>query len=136
MKPAGRLLGTLKIAATLSDPETRLRAAWAKAAGPKVARYTRVSALVRETLVVEVEDFTWQKQLASLRHFIVSNLARDLGEVLVKDIDFRPMPKRMGPQRAEAARADLPAVSADDAERIEDPVMRMLYRKSRTKASA
>jgi hypothetical protein len=53
-----------------------------------VARYTREAALVRETLVVEVEDFTWQRQLASLSHFIVSNLARELGEVLVKDIDF------------------------------------------------
>jgi hypothetical protein len=139
MKPAGRLLGTLKIAAALENPESRLRAAWAKAAGPKVARHTRVASLVRETLLVEVEDFIWQKQLASLGHFIVSNLARDLGEVLVKDIDFRPMPRRMGMQRAESARADVQSAdtaSADDAERIEDPVMRMLYRQSRKRESA
>jgi len=136
MKPAGRLLGTLKIASAIEGPEARLRKAWAKAAGPKVARYTRVASLVRDTLIVEVEDFTWQKQLASLRHFIVSNLARDLGEVLVKEIDFRPMPKRMAPQRAEAARADVEVVSTDEADRIEDPVLRMLYRKSRRRESA
>src|SRR5712691_6480369 len=136
MKPAGRLLGTLKIAAALENPEMRLRAAWPKAVGAKVARHTRVASLVRDTLVVEVEDIIWQKQLASLAHYLVSNLARDLGEVLVKDIDFRPMPRRIGPQRAEAARADVPAVPADEAERIEDPVMRMLYLKSRKKESA
>ena len=135
MKPAGRLLGTLKIAANLEDPEMRLRAVWAKAAGAKVARHTRVASLVRDTLIVEVEDFTWQKQLASLRHFIVSNLARDLGEVLVKEIEFRPMPPRRAMQRAESARADGP-VSSDEAARIEDPVMRMLYVKSRMKESA
>ena len=137
MQRAGRLLGTLKITSGLeNDPEMRLRAAWTKAAGPKVAAHTRVASVVRETLIVEVEDIVWQKQLASLGHFLVSNLARELGEVLVKDIAFRPMPPRRGPQRAESAWPAAPAPSNDDAETIEDPVMRMLYRKSRKSGTA
>src|SRR5207244_2149270 len=98
--------------ATPESQETRLRAAWPKAVGANIARHTRVASVVRQKLIVEVEDIIWQKQLASLGHFLVSNLARDLGEVLVTDIDFRPMPRRIGPQRAEAARADAVAVSS------------------------
>src|SRR5258708_17622841 len=137
MQRAGRLLGTLKITSGLEDDaEVRLRAAWSKAAGPKVAAHTRVASVVRETLIVEVEDIVWQKQLASLGHFLVRNLARELGEVLVKDIAFRPMPRRRGPQRADSARSATPVAPNDEAARIEDPVMRMLYRRSRRSGSA
>ena len=88
----------------MADPETRARAAWALAAGKKIARHTLAAALVRGTLVVEVEDFVWQKQLNTLRHFLLRNLKEILGEDVVTEIDFRPMPKRIQPQRAESAR--------------------------------
>ena len=135
MERAGRLIGTLKIAPELADPEMRLRAAWPKAAGTKVAPHTRVASLVRKTLIVEVEDFVWQKQLASLAHFFVSNLARETGEVLVEAIDFRPMPPRMRPQRASSAQPAAP-VNRDEAERIDDPFLRFQYIKFRKKESA
>ena len=81
-------------------------------------------------LIVEVEDMVWQRQLYGLRHFLLKNLAQALGEALVTDIDFRPMPKRRRPQRAETAR---PTV---DASGIGDPVMAMLYQQSKKRGTA
>ncbi len=66
MERAGRILGKLKLSPGVADPETRARAAWAPAAGKKIAEHTRATALVRDALVVEVEDYIWQRQLASL----------------------------------------------------------------------
>ena len=125
MQRAGSLIGKLKLSPEMADPETRARAAWTLAAGKKIAVHTRASALVRGTLVVEVEDFVWQKQLNTLRHFLLRNLKEALGEELVTGIDFRPMPARRKPQRAETARGT---------DGIEDPVMAMLYRQSKSRA--
>ena len=122
MERAGRLIGKLKLSPEVAGAETRVRAAWAIAAGKKIARRTRPTTLVRDSLIVEVEDYVWQQQLARLEHFLLRNLAEELGEVLVKKIDFRPMPRRREPQRAESAR---PA-----AREIQDPIMDVLYRES------
>ncbi|MGA3188847.1 MAG: DUF721 domain-containing protein [Bryobacteraceae bacterium] len=125
MERAGRLIGKLKLNSltpSLDDPELRARAAWKVAAGKKIAEHTRAVALVRGSLVVEVEDQIWQRQLHTLRGFLVRNLEKALGEALVTDIDFRPMPKRREPQRAERA------IGRED---VQDPVLDMLYRQSR-----
>jgi predicted nucleic acid-binding Zn ribbon protein len=122
MERAGRLIGKLKL--NVDDPELRARAAWTVAAGKKIARHTRATALVRGSLVVEVEDQIWQRQLKTLSDALVRNLEKALGEILVTDIDFRPMPRRREPQRAERARGS---------EDVEDPVLDMLYRQSRKK---
>jgi len=117
----------------MSDQETRARAAWTVAVGKRIARYTRATVLVRDMLVVEVEDMVWQRQLNTMRPLLVHNLNEALGEALVGDIDFRPMPARIKPRMAEAARpqdARSGANPSDDADAIADPVMRMLYRKS------
>jgi predicted nucleic acid-binding Zn ribbon protein len=124
MQRAASLLGKLKMPAGANSAEDRARAAWAVAAGPKIARHTLAASLVRGTLVVEVSDIVWQKQLNTLRHFLLRNLAEILGEPLVTDIAFRPMPRRRAPQRAEAARAT---------DGIADPVLALLYRKSKRK---
>ncbi len=130
MQRAGSLIPKLKLSPEMDDPEVRARAAWALAAGEKIARHTLAAALVRGKLIVEVEDIIWQRNLYGLRHFLLRNLAQALGEPLVTDIDFRPMPKRRRPQRAETAR---PIV---DASGIGDPVMAMLYRQSKKRESA
>jgi hypothetical protein len=124
MERAGRLIGKMKLPRELSDPETRVRAAWALAAGKKIARHTRATNLVRDSLIVEVEDYIWQKQLVTLEHFFITNLAEALGEKLVAKIDFRPMPRRIAPQRAETARPS-------GVEAIDDPVLDLLYRQSK-----
>jgi hypothetical protein len=131
MERAGRLIGKMKVSAGITDPETRARAAWVMAAGKKIAERTRPTHLVRGTLVVEVEDFVWQKQLNTLRHFLLRNLHKELGEALVTEIDFRPMPRRLAPQRAGTARPG-PAFTND----IQDPVLRLLYRQSQKKETA
>ncbi len=120
MERAGRLIGKLKL--DVDNPELRARAAWNVAAGMKIARHTRAVALVRGSLVVEVEDQIWQRQLKTLSGYLVRNLEKALGEAIVTDIDFRPMPKRKEPQMAERAR------SSED---VLDPVLDMLYRQSR-----
>jgi predicted nucleic acid-binding Zn ribbon protein len=127
MQRAGRLIGKLKLAPDVDQQETRARAAWKAAAGKKIAGRTRAVALVRSTLVVEVEDLVWQRQLNTLRHFLLRNLAEVLGEPLVTEIDFRPMPRRMSPQRAATARP---------ADGIQDPVLGVLYQQSKKKEMA
>ena len=120
MERAGRLIGKLKL--NVDDPELRACAAWKVAAGKKIAEHTRATRLVRGSLVVEVEDQIWQRQLKTLCGFLLRNLEKALGEALVTDIDFRPMPRRREPQRAERAMGG---------ENVQDPVLDMLYRQSR-----
>lgn len=120
MERAGRILGKLKLP-EMSDPETRARAAWAMAAGKKIAEHTRATMLVRDTLVVEVEDYVWQKNLATLERFLIENLTKAMGEAVVKKLDLRPMPRRMAPRRAETARGG----------DIQDPVLDLIYRQSK-----
>jgi hypothetical protein len=88
---------------------------------------------VRTRLVVEVEDHTWQKQLFGLSRDILKNFDRALGRGLVDDLEFRIVPRRREP---ELARAAMPALFADDADAIADPVMREIYKQSRKKATA
>lgn len=126
MERAGRLFRNVKLPPQLADPEARVRAVWANAAGKKVAAHTRAGALVRDKLIVEVEDHLWQRQLSTLKSFLLTNLEKELGERLVNEIDFRPMPPRREPQRASHARA-----SADG---IQDPVLDLLYQRSQRNA--
>ena len=138
MERAGRLIGKLKFSPDIADPEARARAAWSVAAGKKIAAHTRAVALVRGSLIVEVEDYIWQQQLWTLRQFLIRNLEKTLGESLVTDLDFRPMlparraplneTRRRMPQRAETAHPP--------SEGIEDPVLETLYRQSKKKARA
>jgi len=116
----------LKLSAGVADVETRARAAWAPAAGKKIAEHTRATALVRDALIVEVGDYIWQRQLASLEKQLIANLAEVLGEKVIARIDFRPMPRRRAPQRAEAARPDR--------EHVNDPVLDLVYRQSKKNA--
>jgi len=122
MERAGRLIGKLKL--KVDDPELRACAAWKVAAGRKIAEHTRAARLVRGSLTVEVEDPVWQRQLSTMSRMLVANLEKALGEALVTDIDFRPMPRRKEPQRAERA------IGRDD---VLDPVLDALYRQSRKK---
>lgn len=127
MQRAGRLIGKLKISHKLADPESRARAAWNVAAGKKIAERTRPTRLVRSTLIVEVEDAIWQRQLNTLRHFLLKNLTTTLGEELITDIDFRPAPPRRPVQREEV----LTRIDG-----IADPVLALLYQQSKKKGTA
>ena len=108
-------------------------AAWPEAVGKKIAAHTRAAKLVRKRLVVEVEDAVWQKQLFTLSPLIIRNLVKVLGPGIIEDINFRILPRRREPQRAMQA---VPGLFADEAEGIEDPVMRSIYRAARNRAGA
>ena len=130
MQRAGRLVGKMNLPSQLADAESRAKAAWPVAAGKKIARHARATTLVRGTLVVEVGDAVWQKQLAALRYALLRNLTRELGEGVVNEIDFRPMPARRPPQAAASARPDPAYSNAPNAGGIHDPVLALLYRRS------
>ena len=135
MERAGRLIRTLKLSAALHDPESRAIAAWKLAAGEKIARHTRAAALVRGALVIEVEDYAWQRTVAGFEKFLLINLRAALGDESVASLDFRPMRKpvrtaeaeaqisRRGPQRAESARPQ--------GDLVADPFLDQNYRRSK-----
>ena len=133
MERASKVIRGLSLpGGTLSNDELAC-AAWPDAVGKKISRHTRAARLVRTRLVVEVEDPTWQRQLFSLTRHILRNLERSLGSGLVEDLEFRVVPRRREPHLALQA---VPAVNADEADGIEDPQLRRIYRASRSKALA
>jgi hypothetical protein len=108
--------------------------AWKKAVGRKIALRTRALKLVRTTLVVEVEDELWRKNLWSLRYQILRNLEKALGQEIVTAVELRVMPPRFGPQR-EAEQA-APGLALDEAEDIADPGLRRIYKAARRRETA
>ncbi len=135
MEPVGRFFGRMRLPGGIVTPEDVARAAWPKAVGKKIAARTVAVALVRSSLVVEVEDALWQRQLNALRSQIVANIRKAIGPGIVDEIDFRPMGARRTPQRA--MQVSSPAArTADEASGIQDSVLRRLYIVSRSKASA
>jgi hypothetical protein len=132
MERACKLIRGLKLTGDTISPEELACAAWPAAVGKKIAAHTRATRLVRDRLVVEVEDQTWQRQLFALSHFIVRNLEKHAGGGLVGDLEFRIVPRRREPQRAAQS---IPGLF-DEATAIEDPVLRSIYRAARKRAQA
>ena len=133
MQRAATLLAGLK--ADGVEIEDLARAAWRKAVGPRLEQRTRAACMVRSTLVVEVEDAVWQRQLNAIRGHILGNMAKLLGPGHIADIEFRIGVPRRPAQREEASPS--PGLfadnTADEANRIADPVLRRLYREDRSR---
>lgn len=129
MERAGRSIGKLKLGD--KAPEELARSAWAGAVGKRIASHAIAVALVRDKLVVEVEDPIWQKQLFHLRFQILKRLHEISGDELIRDLEFRIALQRRPPQTATSA-----VHSGDEADQIDDPVLRMVYVQARKKASA
>jgi len=136
MERAGRLLASSKAARRCLTAEELAVAAWPAAVGAKAARHTRAVALEGKTLIVEAGDELWLRNLELLNGHILANLRRSLGEAAPDRIQYRlSVPRR--PVRSEATGRDFRlAAPADDAARIEDPVLRRVYLKSKRKALA
>jgi hypothetical protein len=134
MERASKVLSKLTSGDGAIDLQAVALAAWPQAVGKTIAARTRPARMVRTRLIVEVEDVIWQRQLFSLTRQICANLARHLGPGIVDDVEFRVAPRRREPQRAEAAQ---PArAMTDDAEQIDDPGLRRIYKIARKKALA
>jgi hypothetical protein len=133
MERASKVVRGLKLSGDVLSAEDLACAVWPQAVGPKIAAHTRACRMVRTRLIVEVEDRIWQRQLFALTPHILVNLEKSVGGGLVKDLEFRIVPRRREPQRATQA---VPAFLSDEADGIRDPVMRGIYKASRKKALA
>jgi Dna[CI] antecedent, DciA len=131
MERAGKILAKIKNSDTIS-PEELARAAWAATVGKRIAAKATPKALVRGSLIVEVEDAVWQKQLFHLRHDILAKLTSVIGGTVVTGLEFRIATPRRPPQTAQSHSE---TTSPDEADRIEDPVLRIIYRQARQRAS-
>jgi hypothetical protein len=141
MERAVRLIQNNKLSKKVFSEEDLTRAVWPAAVGKAISAHTSRLTLVRTTLVVEVEDAIWQKQLFGLRGQILDRLRRVTGSAAVQDLEFRIAIQRRQPQRAEtrqspAAIAVQAAMPYDEADSIQDPVLKKVYRLSRKKATA
>jgi hypothetical protein len=128
MERAGRSLAKLKLSGKISADEIAL-AAWPAAVGERIASHARAVAVVRGNLVVEVEDAIWKKQLFYLRSHILRKVHGVLGDTTVTDVEFRLATPRRPPQLAQAL------TSRDEADRIPDRALRIVYKQARKKAA-
>jgi predicted nucleic acid-binding Zn ribbon protein len=133
MEAASKSIRGLRVGGETVSDEQLACAAWPRTVGKYTASHTRAARMVRERLVVEVEDATWQKQLFELRRSILQALEKNLGRGVVEDVEFRIVPRRIEAHRATAA---ISAMPMDDAADIADPVLRSIYRASRKRARA
>ncbi|HEY1950892.1 MAG TPA: DUF721 domain-containing protein [Bryobacteraceae bacterium] len=133
MERAARLIKKNKFSQKVFTDEDFARAVWPTAVGKAIAKHTLRVKLVRSRLIVEVEDAIWQKQLYCLSMQIVDRLRQVTGSTLIEDVEFRVGAPRREPQRA-TSRESVPL--ADEADSIQDPVLKKLYRLSRKKATA
>lgn len=133
MERASKTLTKLKSAAGISS-EDLARAAWPEAVGKRIANRAIAVGLVRDRLIVEVDDAVWQQQLFHLEGQILKSLRKLIGDDLVRQLEFRVAIARRPPQFATQA-APAPE-SADEADGIDDFVLRTVYKQARKKATA
>jgi hypothetical protein len=134
MQQVSRFMASLRPLRESCDAGDIVCAAWKRAVGHKIAVHTRASKLVRNTLVVEVEDWLWQRNLMGLSRQIVKNLEKAVGPGIVADLEFRIVPPRRGPMLAQSSMQAYQL--ADEADAIADPGLRRIYRRKRTKEIA
>ena len=138
MERAAHVIQKNKLSKKVFSDEDLTRAVWPAAVGKAIAAHTSRLTLVRTTLVVEVEDSMWQKQLFGLRGQILGRLRKVMGCDFVQDVEFRAGIPRRQPQRAESRQspATQTALPYDEADSIQDAVLKKVYRLSRNKATA
>jgi predicted nucleic acid-binding Zn ribbon protein len=137
MERAVRVLQKNKFSKNLLGDEAVVRALWASAVGKVIHAHTCRVRLVRATLVVEVEDSIWQRQLRGLSEQILTRVRKLAGPEAVTDLEFRVGVPRRLPQRSQTAAGAITAGGeADEADQIGDPMLKKVYQLSRKKASA
>jgi predicted nucleic acid-binding Zn ribbon protein len=132
MERAAKSLAKMKLSDAVSRQDLA-RAAWPAAVGKRIAVHTSPKSLVRGSLIVEVEDAIWQKQLFYLRAAILGKLQQVLGDTIITNVEFRIVTPRRPPQTALRLTREGPL---DEADQIKDPVLRIVYKQARKKASA
>jgi hypothetical protein len=140
MDQAGRIIAGMKGAAAVTSPERIACGAWKRAVGKRLAMRTRPVKLVRDRLVVEVEDDIWRESLWKMRFQILRNIEKEIGTEIVADLTFVVAPPRREPQRESGPPPSLVSppglVNPDESDAIADPGLRRVYRNSRRRLSA
>jgi predicted nucleic acid-binding Zn ribbon protein len=139
MERAVRLIKNNKLSRQIINDDDIVRGLWPTAVGKAIARHTGKMMMVRSTLVVEVEDAIWQKQLFCLSRQILDRVQKLMGSTSIEEIEFRIGVPRRQPQRAESPRPfgmDTLTCSSDGAAGIQDAVLKKVYRLSRKRATA
>lgn len=135
MDPASRILakwaGASETGTELVSHERLAVGAWKKAVGKRLADRARAIKLVRDRLVVGVDDEVWQKNLWGLRYQILKNLEAAIGPGIVASVEFRILPQKIEPQRA-----TISSQPVDEADLITDPGLRRIYRNARRRETA
>lgn len=92
MKPAGEPLKRLLSRLQLDEPMLGWKAVtlWRELTGDKVADHTRAVRFQRGTLVVEVDHPSWMNELSYIKHHMIEEINKHLGEPVVKAIQFKP----------------------------------------------
>ncbi|MBV8827806.1 MAG: DUF721 domain-containing protein [Acidobacteriaceae bacterium] len=134
MQRAARFIKNKNVSRELLTDDDLVRGIWTAAVGKAISAHANPSKIVRGTLIVEVEDAIWQKQLYALSSQIVDRVQKLLGTTNVTGVEFRIAIPRRQPGREELVR-EQPA-STDEADRIQDPVLKRVYQISRKRASA
>ncbi len=130
MDRAGTVLRSLNLQGGVVSPGDLARAAWPQAVGKRIAARTRVVGYLNGCLQVEVEDPVWLQHLRTLTGQLLGCLQRVAGRDVVTRIEFRPGVPRREPQRAGRLRA-----APDEADKIDDPILRRLYKSSRARSA-
>ncbi len=141
MDQASKIIGRLAGVEDVISQERIACGAWKRAVGKRIAARARAVKLVRNTLIVEVEDELWRKNLWSLRYQILRNLEKAVGPEIVAELSLRVLPQRIAPQRADSGDRLIlqpldPLMQTDEANGIEDPGMRRIYRAARRRETA
>lgn len=139
MERAARLIRNHKASRQLLMDGEIARAVWPEAVGKTIAAHTACTKLVRATLIVEVEDAIWQKQLHAIGGQILARLHKLTGSDAIQDVEFRIGIARRPPQLAASRERTPPqpmTASDDESDQIQDPVLKKLYRRSRKRATA
>jgi hypothetical protein len=132
MDKALRLLGKLKNGVV--SQEELARAAWRAAVGDRIEAHARFRELVRDRIVVEVDDLVWQKQMHTLERQILAKLERLLGRVVARQIEYRVAIPRKQPVVAETPTFEL-KLQDSEANKIGDVGLRRVYLRSKRRAS-
>jgi predicted nucleic acid-binding Zn ribbon protein len=112
------------------SPGDLARGAWPQAVGKRIAAHARVVGFREGCLVVEVEDAVWLQHLRTLAAQLLGCLRRIAGNDVIARIEFRPGVPRREPQRSDHLRA-----APDEADGIQDPILRRLYKASRARSA-
>lgn len=132
MDKALRLLGKLKN--NLVCDEELARAAWRAAVGDRIEAHARFRELVRDRIVVEVDDRVWQSQMHTLERQILDKLERMLGKRVARQIEYRIAMPKMGPRSEGEAEFRLQS-RHPEADGIADSGLRKMYLRSKRRAS-